>query len=193
MHVYAMEAIQYFSGIFKERAVNPGDDIISQLMAAREDDTGLTIEELTANCLFLMVAGHETSLNMITNGILALLQNPTQLEQFKSDPDGLARNAIDEALRYDSPIQILSRIVQKPIQVDGVNIQAGEQLGLFIGAANRDPNAFENADISDSSRHLPVSFRGVSLHLPLLSASRPLQIPSESSSRNANCLPCPSR
>ena len=151
MLVYGMEAVQYFHELFEDRFNNPGEDLITQLMIAREGDEGLTIEELTANCLFLLIAGHETSLNMISNGTLAFLQNSEQLNMFKSDPN-LSRNAVDEVLRYESPVQLLSRIVQAPFQLNNINIPLGEQLGMFIGSANRDPEAFIDPDKFDITR-----------------------------------------
>ena len=148
---YGMEAAGYFQQLLMERKNNPGDDLISQLMLAKEGDERLTVDELVANCLFLLIAGHETSLNMISNGTLAFLKNPKQLENLKGDY-GLIKNAVDEVLRYDSPVQLLSRIAQTNFTVNDVEIPAGEQVGMFIGSANRDPEAFENPDNFDITR-----------------------------------------
>ena len=101
--------------------------------------------------MFLLIAGHETSLNMIANGSLAFLENPDQLEKIKSDPC-LTKNAVDEVLRYESPVQLLSRIVQVPFKIDGTEIPPGEQLGLLIGSANRDPEVFTNPEKFDITR-----------------------------------------
>ena len=148
---YGLEAASYFQQLLMERKKSPGDDLISQLMIAKEGDERLTVDELIANCLFLLIAGHETSLNMITNGTLAFLQNPEQLEMLQGD-SSLLKNAVDEVLRFDSPVQLLSRIVQVPFTINDVEIPIGEQLGLFIGSANRDPEAFENPNKFDITR-----------------------------------------
>jgi cytochrome P450 len=148
---HGMEAAGYFQQLLMERKKSPGDDLVSELMLAKEGEERLTIDELISNCLFLLIAGHETSLNMITNGTLAFLSNPEQLEMFKGDSK-LSRNAVDEVLRFDSPVQLLSRIVQTPFKINDTNIPLGEQLGLFIGSANRDPEAFENPDKFDITR-----------------------------------------
>lgn len=151
MTKYGMEAAGYFSQLLMERKKNPGEDLISQLMLAKEGDERLTVDELVANCLFLLIAGHETSLNMISNGTLAFLKNQDQLEMLKGD-NALMKNAVDEVLRFDSPVQLLSRIVQNPFTIHDVEIPAGEQVGLIIGSGNRDPEAFENPDKFDITR-----------------------------------------
>jgi len=151
MTQYGMAAAGYFSQLLMERKKNPGEDLVSQLMIAKEGDETLTIDELVANCLFLLIAGHETSLNMISNGTLAFLKNREQMEMLKGD-SSLIKNAVDEVLRFDSPVQLLSRIAQNPFSLNGVDVPIGEQVGLIIGSGNRDPEAFENPDKFDITR-----------------------------------------
>ena len=117
---------------------NPGPDLLTRLIEAEEDGDVLGDEELVAQVVLLYVAGHETTVNLIANGVLALLRNPDQLDLLRSDPD-LAENAVEELLRYDSPVQMSRRITVAPYDVDGRTIPEGAFVIASLGAANRDP------------------------------------------------------
>jgi cytochrome P450 len=131
----------YFNGLFAYRRANPGDDLTTALLAAREADDSLTDEEIVANIGLLFGAGHETTTNLIGNGVLALHRNPDQLDRLRADP-GLMPNAVEEVLRYDSPVQLTGRTALADTQYAGQNIARGEEVLTLLGAANHDPAAY---------------------------------------------------
>jgi cytochrome P450 len=132
----------YFNGLFAYRRQNPGDDLTSALLAAREADDSLTDEEIVANIGLLFGAGHETTTNLIGNGVLALHRNPAQLARLQAEP-ALMANAVEEVLRYDSPVQLTGRTALTDVEFGGVAIAKGEEVLTLLGAANRDPAAYE--------------------------------------------------
>ena len=132
----------YFAQLLEYRRANPGDDLASALVQAREADESLSDAEMIANISLLFGAGHETTTNLIGNGLLALHRNPTQLARLQAEP-GLIPNAVEELLRYDSPVQITSRVANEPVEVLGQAIEPGEEVITLLGAANRDPAAYE--------------------------------------------------
>jgi cytochrome P450 len=142
---------EYFRGLIAERRRDPGQDLLDALMAAEEDGDRLTEEELLTMLILLLVAGHETTVNLISNGTLALLRNAPELERMRADPS-IERSAVEELLRYDSPVQMIGRIPTEDVQIDGRPIQAGEQIAIIIGAANRDPAQFPEPDRLDLTR-----------------------------------------
>ncbi|MHA1983853.1 MAG: cytochrome P450 [Candidatus Hodarchaeales archaeon] len=146
-----LEVAQYFKLLIDERRSSNENDLISLLIKSEEDNETLTEGELISNCAFLLIAGHETTMNLITNGTLALLKNVNQLEIFKNDSK-LDLNTVEEILRYDSPVQLISRVAHSSFDINEVSIPVGEQIGLFIGSANRDPEVFENPDQLDITR-----------------------------------------
>jgi cytochrome P450 len=130
----------------------PADDLLSAMIAAEEEGDRLTADELRDQVVLLFVAGHETTVNLIGNGTLALLRHPDQLELLRSQPD-LIGNAIDELLRYDSPVQFTRRIVRQAIEVGGHRIEPGSFIFTILGAANHDPEHFgDDADELDLTR-----------------------------------------
>jgi len=131
----------YFQTLFAYRRKNPGDDLTSALLAAREENDALTDDEALANIGLLFVAGHETTTNLIGNGLLALHRNPEQLQRLLADP-GLIPNAVEELLRYDSPVQLTGRMALQDADVLGQQIPKGEHVIALLGAANRDPAAY---------------------------------------------------
>lgn len=154
----------YFEGLFERRAKDPGDDLISALMAVRDEEDGrLTPDEMTANISLLFAAGHETTANLIGNGMLALHRNPEQWRLLTRDPS-LAAGMIDELLRYDSSVQLTTRKAAEDCEVgdEGVTIKRGEGVICLLGAANRDPAQYENAETLDITRKnvRPLSFGG---------------------------------
>lgn len=137
----------YFRGLIAARRATPRDDLLSELVAVAE----LTEDELLAICVLLLVAGHETTVNLIGNGALALLRDPAQLGWFRARPgDGPA--AVEELLRYDPPVQLTARTALVPVELCGHAIQQGELVLLLTAAANRDPAAFPDPDKLDLVR-----------------------------------------
>jgi cytochrome P450 len=154
--------IEYFASLIEQRRAQPADDLLSAMIAAEDDGDRLNEEELLGTALFLLIAGHETTVNLIGNGTLALLRHPDQLERLRRDPS-LDRNAVEELLRYDSPVQITQRITVSDYDVGGVTIPSGQNLVPLLGAANRDPAVFPEPDRLDLRRenaHRHVAFGG---------------------------------
>jgi cytochrome P450 len=158
-----MMAQMYFQQLFELRRREPGDDLTTQLVQAEEDGNKLTNEELTANIILLFGAGHETTVNLIGNGLLALYRNPDQLALLKADPS-LLPNAIEEFLRYDSSVQLTGRVALEDIDdLGGKKIPKGESVLCLLGSANRDPAAYpDHPDRLDITRAnvRPLSFGG---------------------------------
>jgi cytochrome P450 len=145
LYAIAQNSIVELSAYFKERInqlrLHPRENLLSALAQAEEQGDRLTENELFANCALLMIAGHETTTNLIGNGILALLHNPEQQESLRLNPD-LIVSAVEELLRYDSPVQKMARIALADIEVDGKLIKQGDLVCFCFGAANRDPEHF---------------------------------------------------
>jgi cytochrome P450 len=133
------ELSQLCSEIIAWKRANPGDDLLTALIRAEDDGDVLDDAELVAQVQLLYIAGHETTVNLIGNGVLALLQRPDQLALLRSTPD-LAGNAVEELLRYDSPVQNSRRITLAPYEVDGTTIPPGSFVLAGLGSANRDPS-----------------------------------------------------
>lgn len=148
----ATEALyDYFESIIEERRREPQDDMITALLNAEDEGDKLTHEELLGTLILLLVAGNETTRNLIGNGMRALLKNPDQLQRLRDNPD-LLDSAIDELLRYDSPVQLDGRLVHNDVEVAGQRIRAGQRVLCAIGAANRDPAMFTEPDKLDIGR-----------------------------------------
>lgn len=146
------EFYAYIEKLIEERKLTPTDDFISNLVQAHEGDDSLSHEELLSMVLLLIVAGHETTVNLISNGILALLENKEQLKLFKEDPS-LTDSAVEEFLRYYSPVEIgTSRWAKHDFEYGGKQIKMGDLLLVSFASANRDPNQFERADCLDITR-----------------------------------------
>jgi len=143
--------IQYFAGLIERRRLDPGDDLLSALIAAEEQGDVLSQGELIATCILLLVAGHETTVNLIGGGALTLLEHPGELARFREDLS-LTRPAVEEMLRYVSPVQLTGRIALEDVEVGGVTLAKGEFAMLLLGSANRDPDAFEDPDVFDVGR-----------------------------------------
>jgi cytochrome P450 len=156
-------AAMYFQQLFELRRKNPGDDLITQLVQAEEEGSKLSNEELTANIILLFGAGHETTVNLIGNGLLALHRNPDQLALLKARPE-LITNAIEEFLRYDSSVQLTGRVALEDIEdLGGKRIPKGESVLCLLGSANHDPAVYpdhpERLDITRPNVR-PLSFGG---------------------------------
>jgi cytochrome P450 len=158
---YNLKQRAYFRELFQRRRREPGDDLTSLLVQAEEEGDKLSEAELTANIMLLFGAGHETTVNLIGNGLLALHRHPDQLETLKRDPS-LMPNAVEELLRYDSSVQVAGRTTLEDVELGGVAIKRGEMVLCLLGAANRDPAMFEDPDRLDITRPnvRPLSFGG---------------------------------
>lgn len=147
----AEEFLDYLGNLVRERRAEPADDLVSALVAVQERGDQLTDDELLSTCFLLLAAGHETTINLIGNGMLALLRHPDQLRRLQDDP-ALIRPAIEELLRYDSPVQMTSRIVAGGTEIAGQALGDGEFVFAVLGAANRDPDRFSDPDRLDLGR-----------------------------------------
>ena len=146
------EFTTYLGQIFTERRQQPGDDLITALLQAEEAGDKLSEAELFSMMVLLIVAGHETTVNLISNGILALLQHPDQLEKLKKDPS-LMPVAVEELLRYDGPVeQALIRWAAEDVELGGQLIRRGDQVVVILAAADRDPAQFPEPDSLDLAR-----------------------------------------
>lgn len=141
----------YFRGLIAARRRAPGEDLISALIAAEEAGERLGEAEMVANCALLLSAGHETTTNLLGNGLLALLRHPGELRRLREDP-ALMPSAVEELLRYDSPVQLAPRVAVAAITLGGKTIQPGEPVMLLLGSANRDPEHFADPDRLDIGR-----------------------------------------
>lgn len=141
----------YFRDIVRDRRRAPRDDLVSRLTNAQAADARLTEDELIDSCVLLLFAGHETTMNLIGNGMLALLRHPDELQRMRCDPT-LGASAVEEVLRYDSPVQARVRLARQAAEIGGRHIAAGERVLVLLGAANRDPDRFSDPDRLDITR-----------------------------------------
>jgi cytochrome P450 len=144
-----MEA--YFRDLFERRRADPGDDLLTELMAVEERGDVLTEQELVSTAILLFGAGFETTANLIGNGVLALLRHPDQLARLREDLS-LLRPAVDELLRFDGPVQVDARTAFVDLEVDGAVVPAGEVVVALLGSANRDERRFTEPDRLDVAR-----------------------------------------
>ena len=156
-----VETNAYFDSLFELRRRDPKDDLTTLLVQAEEAGDRLTQEELRANVGLLFAAGHETTANLIGNGLLALHRNPDQWQALRDEP-ALIPGAMEELLRYDSSVQMTGRSVLEDVELSGVALPKGAQIVCFLGAANRDPAVFADPDRLDVRRTkiTPLSFGG---------------------------------
>ncbi len=151
----------YLEALLAFRRTAPGDDLLSGLLAVEADGDRISPQEVVNLALLLLVAGHETTVNLIGNGVLALLRAPDQLAMLRQRPD-LVEGAVDELLRFDSPVQMTQRVATEALDLADARVRAGDEILLVLGAANRDPTAFAEPgrlDVTrDARRH--VAFGG---------------------------------
>ena len=141
----------YFRPIIEERRADPKDDIVSALAQAEEEGDRLTELEMLNMLRLLLIAGNETTTNLIGNGVLALLRNPDQMQRLRDDPS-LIPSAVDELLRFDSPVQTDFRRALEDCEVNGFPLKKRDNIVLLLGAANRDPDVFDDPDRLDVGR-----------------------------------------
>ena len=142
---------RYLAKLVREHRGTGRDDLLSALIAAEQEGDQLTEQELLSNALLLLAAGHETTTNLIGNGMLSLLQNPDQLRLLRSAPERIGA-AVDEFLRYESPVQWVGRMATAELEIGGVGVPEGQMVALCLGAANRDPAQFRDPDRLDITR-----------------------------------------
>jgi cytochrome P450 len=149
----------YFGQLLEERRRTPRDDLMSGLAQAHENDDRLTDDEVCSTAILLFAAGFETTTNLLGNGLLALLRHPDQLHRWRSDPT-VGPTAVEELLRWDSPVQLNLRTALEPTDYHGELLNVGDRIIVLQGAANRDPARFAHADVLDIGRtdNQPVSF-----------------------------------
>jgi pimeloyl-[acyl-carrier protein] synthase len=144
--------LNYFKALIKERRHDPREDLLSALVKVESQNDGrLSEKELLANLLLMLVAGHETTVNLIGNGVHSLLAYPEQLKLLREKPE-LLENTVEEILRYQSPVQLVRRFAHEDIEVGGQVIRTGDLILLLLGACNRDPREFPQPDSFDISR-----------------------------------------
>jgi cytochrome P450 len=141
----------YLRELARERKQDPGEDLISQLALVLDEGERLTEDELVGTCVLLLNAGHEATVNSTLLGWWSLFRNPDRLRELRADRS-LLPNAIEELLRFDTPLQMFERWVLEPFEIHGVEIPRGAELGLLFGSANRDPSVFERPDDLDLTR-----------------------------------------
>ncbi|MCH7841307.1 MAG: cytochrome P450 [Chloroflexi bacterium] len=141
----------YVNPIVEDRMVNPKDDFIS-VLAGGEKSGVFTREQVLGNTALLLLAGHETTINLICNGTLSFMNNRDQWDLLITDPEGLMVRATEEALRHDSPVKSLQRIATEDVEIRGKHIKKDDRIRWFMSSANRDPDKFENPDAMDITR-----------------------------------------
>lgn len=146
------EFVAYLRELFERRATTPGADLISALLQVEEGGDTLSEEELFSMVVLLIIAGHETTVSLIGNAVLALLEHPRQRAELQDDPERMARS-IEELLRYDSPVErTLNRWAATDVELGGQTIRRGEGVIVILGSANRDPSRFTDPDTLDLAR-----------------------------------------
>ncbi|MFI6303070.1 cytochrome P450 [Amycolatopsis thailandensis] len=148
------EFVAYFRELAQERRKRPTGDLFSDLVSVSDEGDRLSEGELVITAMLLLVAGHETTTNLIGNGVLALLDNPEQHRKLAEDRSKIP-NAVEEMLRFDSPVQLTMRIALRDTTVGDLPVSAGSQAVVLLGAANRDPRAYERPDRFDVDRPSP--------------------------------------
>jgi cytochrome P450 len=144
--------VDFVSPLVDERIVNPGDDFIS-VLASGEKKGVFTRHQVLVNTSLLLLAGHETTINLLCNGTLSFLRHRDQWERLKADPAGLAKPATEECLRYDAPVKSIQRIASEDVEMRGKMLRKDDRIRWFISSANRDPNHFPDPDTFDITRH----------------------------------------
>jgi cytochrome P450 len=143
--------LDYVNPLVDERIDNPQDDFIS-VLAGGEKSGVFTREQVLVNTGLLLLAGHETTINLICNGTRAFMNNRDQWDLLKTDPQGMMVRATEEALRYDSPVKSIQRLASEDVEMRGKQIKKDDRIRWFISSANRDPNKFENPNSMDITR-----------------------------------------
>jgi len=150
-HQAVVALTEYFRGVVAKRRQQKGNDLISLLLKIEEDGEVLTEEELYAQCVMLLFGGHETTRNLIGNGMYTLLQHPEEAARLREQPE-MIRTAVEELLRYESPVQNTARIAKEEMEICNVRLHPGDVIAAMLGSANRDPEQFKDPWCLDLSR-----------------------------------------
>jgi cytochrome P450 len=145
------EFAAYMRVLIAERRASLRDDLLSDLIRAQTGDDGLTDDEVLASAILLLNAGHEASVNVFGNGLVATLRRPSEWERLR-DGDAAPETAVEEMLRFDSALQLFERTATVEVEIEGQSVAAGEKVAVLLGSANRDPSAFDEPDRLDLSR-----------------------------------------
>jgi pimeloyl-[acyl-carrier protein] synthase len=147
-----LELATYFDALLAERRENPREDLMTDLLRAQQEGDRLSAQEVVSTCILLLIAGHETTTNLIGNGMLTLLEHPDALSHLRDHPDQM-RSAVEEMMRFTAPVQRVARRTDaKPVQVGETTIPPGQFILLLVAAANRDPRVFVEPQTFDISR-----------------------------------------
>ncbi|HJT58134.1 MAG TPA: cytochrome P450, partial [Ktedonobacteraceae bacterium] len=156
-----MEMSEYFRHMIQQRSREPQNDLISALLAAQIDGQHLSEQELLGFCILLLVAGNETTTNLIGNAVVCLDEHPEAMEQLRAEP-ALLPDAIEEVLRYRSPVRMMFRLAARDVELDGQQIHAGQGVAAWISSANHDEMQFPDAETFDirrtPNRHLAFGY-----------------------------------
>ncbi|MCH7564634.1 MAG: cytochrome P450 [Gemmatimonadetes bacterium] len=144
------EIVEYLRDVIERRRKRPTDDLLGRMIDVA-GEVGLDDEEVLANAVLLLVAGHETTVGLLGNGLLALLERPEEAERLRADRE-LIPKAVEEMLRYDSPVQMTFRLAHEDLEIGGVGVRRGDGVALILGAANRDPEVFDRPRRLDPAR-----------------------------------------
>jgi unspecific monooxygenase len=147
----SVEFSDYLRGLIAERRREPGEDLISGLIAAHDEDDRLTEQEMISTAVLLLNAGHEATVNATVNGWYALFRHPDQLAALRAD-HSLVPSAVEELMRYDTPLQLFERWVLEDIEIDGTTVPKGAEVALLFGSANHDPAVFADPERLDLNR-----------------------------------------
>jgi cytochrome P450 len=163
----AVEFADYLRDLIRERRRRPTDDLISGLVEVVDQGDRLTEDEMIGTCVLILNAGHEATVNVTGNGWWALFRNPGQLRLLREDP-GMLPRAVEELMRYDTPLQMFERWVLEDVEIHGVTVPKGSELALLFGSANHDPEVFPRPDHLDLTReHNPHMSFGAGIHFCL--------------------------
>lgn len=146
------EFSDYLRALIRDRRTAPGTDLISALIQAQEGSDALSEQEMVSTCVLLLNAGHEATVNTTGNGWWALFRDPAELARLRADVDGLLPTAVEELMRWDTPLQMFERWVLEDIEIGGVTVPRGAEIALLFGSANRDPDRFTDPDRLDLGR-----------------------------------------
>lgn len=146
-----VELEAYFLAVIEERRASPGEDLVSLLVGAHDGEGRLGAQELVSSCCALLFGGHETTTNLIANAMLLLLQHPEQAAILRAHPERIA-GAVDEVLRFESPVQRMGRVTTSAVELSGTTIPEGQRVFMIMGSANRDPEPITDPDRFDITR-----------------------------------------
>jgi cytochrome P450 len=148
----AAEFVAYLRALAAERRRTPGEDLLSHLVSVRDSEGDrLTEDELVTTCILLLNAGHEATVNVSGNGLLALLEHPSELARLREDP-GLLPTAVEELMRFDSPLQLFERTATEDVEIGGITVVRGQKIAALLGSANHDPAVFDAPEALDVGR-----------------------------------------